>query len=371
MVRARPRGSTGERVAALVTPQVLAVAAMSVLFGVAVAVAIVPHTWAVDASRNLAAAEALLDGQFGSDRGYLYSPLAAALTVPATWLPAGLAVVVWFLLRLGVLVGGAVAQARGLATGDRMLAVLGAVFFIPCVLDLSLGNVSILLAAAVALVAWRRDAWWTGILVGLALATVPKPQLLPVLVWMVLFRPRAAAGALVTAGVATGLGVLVLGLDPYVAWFDVLRAPEYVASGSTQGNLALAAWLDDRLPELAVLALPLSVLAVTGAIAGLLRGPWPGFIACICLGLLVAPYTMAYGAVLLLLSVRPLTLVSPRWVLLLGLLAPLGIILAMPIWVAAVMAVAISVPRGAWGAVPFELPRWPWRAAPDLRAHPA
>jgi hypothetical protein len=252
-----------------------------------------------------------------------------------------------------------------------VLGVLAAVFFIPCVLDLSLGNVSILLAGAVALVAWRRDAWWAGALVGLALATVPKPQLLPVLVWMALFRPRAAVGALAVAVAATAVGVVALGIDPYLAWFDVLRAPEYVASGSTQGNLSLGAWLGDRAPALAALTVPLSMLAIVGAIVGLLRGPWPGLIACLCLGLLVAPYTMAYGAVPLLLAVRPLTVVSMRTMMILGLLAPLGIILAMPVWVGAIMVVAIAVPRAAWQAAPFELPTWPRRIAPDPGVHPA
>jgi len=250
--------------------------------------------------------------------------------------------------------------------------VLAAAFFIPCVLDLSLGNVSILLAAALALVAWRRDELWAGVLIGLALATVPKPQLLPVLVWMVLFRPRATIGALVAAGAATCLAALVFGVDPYLVWFDILRAPDYVVSGSTQGNLALGAWLSDRLPDLAPLTLPLSVLAVAGAVFGLYRGPWPGLIACTCLGLLVAPYTMAYGAVLLLVAVRPLAVVAPRWVVVLALAAPLGIILAMPVWVAAVMIVAVAVPRADWEAVPFELPAWPWATGHGvMRARPA
>lgn len=342
------------------------------LFGAAVAAVILPHTWAVDASRNLEAAEALVGRTFGADRGYLYSPLAAAWTVPATWLPAGLAVGLWFVFRLAVLVAGAVSQARDLASGDRVLAVLAAVFFIPCVLDLSLGNVSILLAAAVALVAWRRDAWWTGVLVGLALATVPKPQLLPILVWMALFRPRATVGALLTVAVATGMAIALLGIDPYLAWFDVLRAPEYLVGGSAQGNLALGPWIDDRLPALAPLTVPLSAFAIIGAVAGIARGAWPGLIACTCLGLLIAPYTMAYGAVLLLVAVRPLALVAPRSVIVLALVAPLGIILAMPVWVAAVMAVAIMVPRPAWAAAPFVLPGRPWvRPSGLARVYPA
>ncbi len=349
-----------------------AVGVLTVLVGAAVAVLISPDTWAVDATRNLAAAEALVGGTFGADRGYLYSPLAAALTIPATWLPAGLAIALWFVGRLGLLIGGAASQARGLAPGDRVLAVLAAVFFVPCVLDLSLGNVSILIAGAVALVAWRRDELWTGVLVGLVLATVPKPQLVPVLAWMVLFRPRASVGAVVTASVATLLTILVFGIEPYLAWFDILRAPDYIASGATQGNLALGAWLDDRLPALAPLTLPLSILAVAGAAFGVWRGAWPGLIGCICLGLLVAPYTMAYGAVLLLVAVRPLAIVAPRWVVALALVAPFGIILAMPVWVAAVMIVAIAVPRAAWQVVPFGRPAWPWATGHGLlQATPA
>ena len=64
-------------------PALIGLAGLSALVGGVAVVRAAQNVWAVDAERNLAAAAALLHGTFGSVPDYLYSPLAAALTVPA------------------------------------------------------------------------------------------------------------------------------------------------------------------------------------------------------------------------------------------------------------------------------------------------
>ncbi|HTC86236.1 MAG TPA: glycosyltransferase 87 family protein, partial [Candidatus Acidoferrum sp.] len=149
-------------------PLIVAVATFQVLFGVMVAYALAPQMWLADATRNLAAAADLVAGRFGADPVYLYSPLAAALTVPATAIPPAVAGGAWLLLRVGV-VTAAVRHATAERTPtERVLILVGVLAFVPVLVDLMLGNVSILLAAAVAVVAWSPDRSRTGILLGLA-----------------------------------------------------------------------------------------------------------------------------------------------------------------------------------------------------------
>jgi hypothetical protein len=318
----------------------LAVAGFNAVLGIGVALAIAPHAWATDAERNLAAAGDLAAGAFGRNRGYLYSPLAAILTIPATWLPAGLAIGGWLLARLAVLAEGIRRETRGWRPVDRVSAAVATVMFVPTLYDLMLGNVTILLAAGVAVVAWSRDRASAGIVLGLLLATVPKPAVVPILVWMLIYRRRALLGTALTAVAASALTAAILGTGPYLAWFDILRRPEYLDSPQF-GNLSLTA-----LPT--ALAVVIGVAALAGTLLALRMGEAPGFVAVLAAGLVLAPYTMAYGPVMLLIAFRPLLWVAPVRTFLLAITGSLLVIVFLPAWALAWIATAVSVPRVVW-----------------------
>ena len=338
-MRSAPTLTLARPVPPLALP-VLAVATLTAIVGVAVAVAIAPNAWAVDIERNLRAAEALRAGSFGTVEGYLYTPLAAVLTIPLTLIPAGVAIWGWLAARLALVLAGVRRETAGWAIGDRWAAALAAVMFVPTLHDLMLGNVSLVMTAAVALVLWVRDRWWAGIALGLVLATVPKPQLLPIFVWMLVFRRRSLVGALGTAAITTGIGVLWLGVDRYLTFVDaVLHAP-YLGT-PMYGNLGLTGLL----PGFVV---PLGALTIAATAIGFWRGEAAGFICAVGAGILLAPYTMAYSAVPLLLAVRPLSRVAPRATFVLALTGSLGVLVFLPLWIGAVMAVALGVPRLRW-----------------------
>jgi len=325
-----------------INPWIFAVAAINAILAVGIGILIAPIVWSVDGDRNLAAAHALVAGTFGQDHGYLYTPLAAALTLPAALaLPYGVAVVGWLVARLGVLLEGVRREVSDLSTIDRVLVAVAAIGFVPTLHDLLLGNVSILIAAAVAVVAWSADGYLAGLPLGLVLATAPKPALIPILIWMVLFRRRALISAIGSAAVLSGVGVLVLGTAPYSAWYQVILHPYYLGTNQT-GNLALGAMLPP------ILAWPLIALTIAGTLVALRRGEAPGFIACLCTGLLVAPYTMAYGAVLLLLAVRPLARAAPTPSFILAATGSIGVIIFLPLWVGAILVTTIAIPRASW-----------------------
>src|SRR5581483_5918285 len=191
---------------------------------------------------------------------YLYTPLAAALTLPLTVVPVGVAVVGWLAARLALVLAGVRRETAGRAIGDRAAAALAAVTFIPTLHDLLLGNVSVVIAVTLALVLWCRDRWWTGIALGLVLATFPKPQLVPILVWMLVFRRRSLVGALGTAAIATGVGVLWLGFDRYLTFVDVVLHVPYLGT-PMYGNLGLTGLT----PGLVV---PLGMLTIAAAAIG-------------------------------------------------------------------------------------------------------
>ena len=318
----------------------LALVAVSVLWlaiGVILLLSIAGTAWAADAHRSLLAARSLRDGTFGTVEGYLYSPLAAALTIPALVLPEGVAVAGWLLLKVIVLLVGTLVVTRGLERVDRLLAVAAAIAFLPILYDLELGNVTVLIAAAIALVAWMPDRVTAGIPLGIVLATAPKPQLIPVLLWMALFRRRALAGALGAAGLGTLVALVIVGLGPYEAWVAVLRVPPDL----TRGNFSLTG-----LP--ALVAIPTAFAVVAGTLVALRRGPEPGLVAALACGLLVAPYTILYAAGVMLVSAPSLARAAPRSTLALALLAPVALVVAFPLWVGSVGLLALAIPRERW-----------------------
>jgi hypothetical protein len=95
----------------------------------------------------------------------------------------------------------------------------------------------------------------------------------------------------VTAAGATLVGLALIGTAAYAAWIAALRAPAYLNSGEV---INLALW---SLPP--VIAVAGAVAAIGAFYLALRRGYWPGLLAAICVGLLLAPYTLIYGAGLL------------------------------------------------------------------------
>ncbi len=261
-----------------VTPRLAlaAIATLAVISGIGAGMIMAPHAWALDIDRYLRAARDLQAGQFGIDRGYLYSPMAALLTLPLLAVPAIVATWGWLVAKVVVLMWMVRSQTRGLGRVEVALAAVAALAFVPTVYDLLLGNVTVFVVLAVGLVAWRRDDWGAGIALGLVLATAPKPQLIPVLIWMLAYRRRALVGASVTAAVATVVTAVLVGSASYAAWIDVLMAPDYLTSPMA-GNQTV----DALLPAI---ALPIKVATVALFAVALWRGASSGLIAALCTG---------------------------------------------------------------------------------------
>ena len=279
---------------------------MNAITGLAVAVTLAPEALGADAATYRQCAQFAADGRL--DCGLLYPPLAALAFRPLTWLsPAGAAVVMT-LLGLAILLTGVRLETRGRAPIDRVLVAVAALGFAPVVYELLLGQVTFLIAAALYPVARRTDAFRNGIPVGIALALAPKPLLLLVVVWMLVWRRLALMAALLVALALTGLGVVLMGQDQYRQWLSVLTG---AGSQSVSGTFSLSLKGNFSLWPLDPVRIVLAAAVAATALWTILRDPFRGFVAALLASLLLAPYTGLYSATILLLAVRPALAFAP------------------------------------------------------------
>ena len=194
----------------------------------------------------LPAAEAVLDGHspypelddpiLQDQRGYVYPPQLVLVLVPLTWLPVG---VVAFLATLLLLV--LVGLTLWILDVRDVRCYAAALLWVPTISGLLLGNVSIPLAFALA-VLWRyRDRVWPpGLALGLSVSA--KLVLWPMFVWMLATRRFRAPAAAVAIGVLVTLGAwAVIGFDGLTGYPDLVRRLSDIQSENSYSLVGMAA----------------------------------------------------------------------------------------------------------------------------------
>ncbi len=313
-------------------PALLAIATMNAITGLVAACVLAPLSFGADADTYRRGAEALAAGTY--DKDFLYSPLAALLATPLTWIPAAAAAVLMTAIGAAILAVGVAVETRGMARLDRALVAVAAFGFLPVVNELLLGQITLLFAAALWPVARWPDRRRNGVAFGILMALAPKPALLPVLAWMLLRRRQALLGA-VLAGLATALvGLLACGLDAHLHWLQVLTR---AGSVDRRGNVSL--WTDG----VAAWNVAAAVLVTAATALCLWRSEDAGLVAALLAGLLLAPYTLIYSATILLLVVRAAARLAPWSTRLLALAANPALLAAAPAW----LAVGLAADAGA------------------------
>ena len=163
----------------------------------------------------------------------------------------------------------------------------------------------------------------------IVLATIPKPMLLPFLVWMAFRRPHALVSTIVTACVLTVAGVALFGLDRYAGWF---RGLAHAGAVDRLGDLPL--WADGPVPlALSTAAIDLALVRLTT-----LADEDAGLVAAFVAGLLLAPYTLAYGLTIPLVALGAALRAHRRVAIGLALTSALAIFGAFPAWSLAALA---------------------------------
>ena len=166
---------------------------------------------------------------------YLYAPPLAVVLLPVGLLEPGVADVAWLWLRLGVLVAGCLLLPVVLRVRLAVLGVAGLSF--PVLYDLNLGNLSIVILAASALI-WRFRDGPAGAIALAAVLSVRYSFAL-VLVEMVASRRWKPLAWTISAGIVIGLLTLpVVGIDGWFDYAGVLTGLRDVTSG--EHNLTLA-----------------------------------------------------------------------------------------------------------------------------------
>jgi hypothetical protein len=314
---------------------------MNAIVGVAIAAILAPNWLGADASTFRACAQS---AAAGADCGSLYPPLAAFAFLPLTWFDRTTASLAMAAIGAAILVIGVRADTRGLAPVDRALVVAAAVTFAPVVCELIFGQVTLLIAAAIYPLARRPDGFRHGIPFGIVLALAPKPLLLPLLFWMLVWRRRALVASLATVAALTCLGVVLAGPDQYARWLSVITT---AGSETAAGTLALSLSGNYSLWPLTPWTGFIAALVVIAATWTILRDPARGFVAAIIAGLLLAPYTGLYAASILVLVVRPALGFAPRATRMLALTTSiaLGLLFGLGVWGVAGLAACVPWPR--------------------------
>ena len=329
-------------------PAWFGLALATILWGFLVAWVQWPHLteaggwWAIDLRRVIdVTSEWLAGGDPYSVYGFVYSPFAVLAALPLRvvgefgWLAIEVGALVWIMLE----------SSKGLRWPSRLVIVLAGLFFLPVMSDLMLGNVTTVLTA-LGMVAMRSDRVGAGVPFGIALAAVPKPLFIPLLLWMIRYRRHSLGGTVAGGLAATAVGVLVLGADSYVAFVSTLLAGGSIPTDFV-GNLGLSSVS----PAVGLVGNILALGAVVAAIVFLSADS--SLMVASLGGVFMGTYSGLYSAVPMLISLPTLAASHRRRALAIAGLS-FGFVLAMPLF-AAVAIVVAAVPSGQ-----------PWRRRADI-----
>ena len=264
----------------------------------------------------LPAAEAILDGEspypavddpiLEDQKGYVYPPQLVLLLVPLTVLPVPVAS---FLVALGML---ALIFATLYVLEIRDLrCYAAAAIWVPTISGVLLGNVSIPLAFALAIV-WRyRDALWPPA-VSLGLAVSAKLLLWPMFVWaLAMRRVRTVALALGVGALVTVAAWGVIGFAGVAEYPDLLERLSEIQSERSYSIVGMASTLGlaESVGQVATLVVG-GALLVGCFVLGRRGDEERSFTCAVAATLALSPIVWLHYLVLLLV---PLAILRPRF----------------------------------------------------------
>jgi hypothetical protein len=263
---------------------------------------------------------------------FRYTPIGALPFVPLVRLDEQVAAWAWLAFKLGVLALTAVWFSRRWIGAERIGAALLVLAFPPIVHDLVIGNVSTITVLALLAVARWQDPRG-GVAIGLLTVLMPKPHLVPVLVYLAVRRPRDFGAAAVTMGAGVVIGLLIFGVDPWIDFVATLSEPlerTFAANVGWSGLLG---------PAGVVVGVVIGLVAFA---IGVRIGGARGYGLSIIAGILAGPYTFIHYLSGTIVAVEPVLRTRPRW------LAPFPWLLIVfpliPVWLTGLAAVVRASP---------------------------
>jgi hypothetical protein len=255
-------------------------------------------------------------GPFGL---YLYAPPLAVSLLPLTSLPLATAADLWLLVRVVMLV--ATCWLMPVRPAVRAAAFVVAVFASPVLIDLNLGNVSVVVAF-LSVVAWRWIDRPPGP-IAMAAAISLRPTLGIFLVWWLIRRQwPPLTWALVSGAVLVVATLPFTGIAGYLDYLTVLRNLADVTGVANNADLASAALLLGAPRAAATAALFAGYgLAIAATLLSLRRDVEVSFMVTLGATLLLSPLLWDHYLVSLLLPAAFLGQRGRPWALGLPLLA--------------------------------------------------
>jgi hypothetical protein len=296
-----------------------------------------PGGWfALDGRRLLAASSQwLAGGDPYSVKGFVYSPVALILAAPWTLLPQTVAILGWIATSAALAVIAVVRVLGDTPWWQVLIAIVGVLGFLPTLADLALANVTIALVVAFVPVV-RTNNFQSGIVFGVLAAAFPKPLVIPILLWALVWRRQAALGV-ITAGLATSaMAVLIAGPSTTAEFLSTLGSGGGI-SLRFLGNYGISLFSPP-------LALAVGAVAAAGFVVVLLkRGPVVSLACAAAVSVLIAPYAGIYASLPMLVALPGLAAIAPvaAWfsALVIVVVAPWS-----PISAAALLAFTLIVP---------------------------
>jgi hypothetical protein len=270
--------------------------------------------WGFDGDLVLQAGRRLLNGQaIYADSRFMYTPAAAVFGIAGALVPREYALIAYAFFKVVLAVGVTYWMTRG-----SWLSVIAVLTFLPFINDVAPGNFMVPITAAMAIATYGHPRRRSGIFLGIMGATIPKPFLVPYFLWLLLYRRKAAEGAIASGALLTVAVAAVTGPGSYIDWFHSLsNGASYI--GTWDGNYGVSNYLPTlAVPiALAVMALTLIVLARTDEnrslawvlAAGILVSPYAGPLEALPL-LLALPILRPWPRVYAVAMLQPLATIS-------------------------------------------------------------
>ncbi len=296
-----------------------------------------PSWWAIDFQMVVDAGRRLIDGvPLYSDPKFLYPPLAAVVGAPLTLVDPMAASIAYAAAKVGLAAACTVGLTSGWARRDRLLAFLGVLTCLPFLHDLFLGNVNTLIVAAMVPAIFGAPRARSGILLGFVAAAFAKPLIVPVLLWLLVWRRPAFVGAVVAGLGATACAALVAGPGSYEEWLRALAAGTQYAAPFA-GNHGVTALV----PQLYA---PVAAVTAIGLVLVLWRrGPRVGLAWACASGILLAPYAGTYSALPIALALPAIGPLAPMFALAIVALSPIATTHPLPFYAAAILLGSLAL----------------------------
>ena len=296
-----------------------------------------PSWWAIDFVTYDAARRVVDGAALYEDPKYLYPPLASLLGIPLLALDRFSASVVLAAGKVLLAALGVLWLTPNWRATSRALAFVGLVASLPFLHDLMLANTNVLVVAAMVPALFGRSLPRNGVLLGVAAAAFAKPLMIPVLLWLAIWRRQTFVGAVVAGAIGSAVALAVFGPSSYTDWVAAVGVGSTWLSVPFAGNHGVTALAPTLWPPVAAVAAVMLALVLARG------GPRTGLLWALASGILLAPYVGTYGALPIAIALPAIGPLAPVLALVIVAASPIATTHPLPFYAAGIMLASLAL----------------------------